>query len=443
MASFRITKTWDGQTPSSPDSKYSITLELVRGEIQFVIDAPYFDDKPPPILPNAGGIGVDGGGDGGGGAIAPRGRYPGLYKYECVELFIASGNMEQGKETETPYLEIEIGPHGHFYMIGFLGEGQWETQDDELVFEHDPEIIIHHKTRRWYAKGIIPFYLLPEPGSDEADPLKLVWKLNFVAIHGSTSSSTSREYLSQNQLPKLNFHQLRYFSTFIFSDEDAQRLKSMSRSNRNWATNAELRLKSADFQRWASTDGNGSPPVVTTVELKSIEDVIEDIRIKSSRSEKMREQNNKFQALTRSSLLDGECVLLSGVFWKRKGWSHKLRLLCLTSRPRLIYFSAKAPYTQKGTIEWSLLKPITISMLPGSNDRFDMGLYDGTRTYHWFDEKEQGANIDSWIQAITQINQAWDRYLRQNFAYRNSAIVKSATEKNRNTQVGPPQCLLV
>ena len=426
-----IERSWDGQ-PSERGARYSVMLEIIRGDVRFKIDAPYFESAPPPPVEKDQ-------------QVAPRGRYPGLFKYECVEIFIGSGTYDPvtsaGKEFETPYLEIEVGPYGHYYMIGFLGESQWASQDDELMFEHDPEIAIDHKNRRWQAKGIIPFYLLPDPGSDEKDPLKLMWRVNCVAIHGTTPN---REYLSQNQLPSLNFHQLKYFSPLVVSDKDAERLISMSRGNRGWVANSALRLKSGDFHqssRWNSSDKSPTD--------KTIDQVLEEIRVRSDADEKTSSLNAKFQALLRTSLMQGEQILISGTFWKRKGLglglsSHKHRLLFLTSKPRIIYFQSKAPYAFRGQIEWTLLKPITISKQPGSTDRFDIALYDGTRRYHWFDDKESGAGIDAWISAVKAINVAWDKYLASNFAYRNSvATARRLGEEGMGSTAVAPGCFLL
>ena len=423
----RIERTWDGAAPADQATRYSVTLELMRGDMRFIIDAPFFDDPPPPPLFE-------------GDDAAPPGRYPGLYKHECVEIFIASGNLQDGKESETPYLEIEIGPHGHFYLIGFLGESQWNTQDDELAFELDPEFVIDRKNNRWYAKGIIPFYLLPEPAGDDSNPLLLVWRTNCVAIHGVAPAK--REYLSQNVLPRLNFHQLRCFTKFVCSDEDAQRLKSMSQSTRNWSISHQLRLKSGDYgpQRFASSDRFSSKGATTTT-LKTIEQVLEDIGAKSAANEKMLKQNAKLQALVRSSLLNDETILLSGYFWKRKGWSHKRRILVLTSKPRLVYYSSHAPYAYKGYIDWSMLKPVSIGLVGNSTDRFDITLCDGSRAYHFYDELENGEMVPNWIDSINSINDAQGRYVASNFAYRNSAPLSSKRLVQYNTTA--TQCLLL
>lgn len=392
----KISKQWDGSEPNELlSSRYNVRLEILRGDLRFIIDAPFFDDVPvPEELP---------------------GRCPGLYKYECVEIFISSGDASfQGRERETPYLEIEVGPHGHYYMLSFLGEQLWESQDDELSFEESPEIVIDRSNKRWRAKGSIPFYLLPEPGSDMADPLKLVWKINCVAIHGQ---SPNREFLSQNILPSCNFHQLGYFSHFVLSDRDSQRLRSMSRSY--------------------STNIHGP-----RVETRTFEQVVAEIYTKNRETEKLQKQNDKFQSLVRSSLSEGEGILLSGVFWKRKGWSHKHRLLVLTSKARLLYFSTHSPYEYKGCIAWSMTKPVAASL--EAEDRFDIVLHDGSRRYHFYDEKEGGKEIHRWISSIIQINEVQKAYMQQNIHTTSlSSRVNEVRAGVPNSAHGAPLCILL
>ena len=332
-----ITALYDGTCPAE-ECEYKVRLEILRGDMRFTIDAPFFDDPAPPSLGDVGNTSK---------------RYPGLYEHECVEIFISSAAGDASSSSprpaaETPYLEIEISPHGHYYMIAFLGQAQWSSQDDELVFETDPEVIIDRKNKRWYCKGSIPFFLLPEPGLDPADPLLLVWKINCVAIHSSGGGSGSsgkhppRQYLSQNALPgnTPNFHQLRAFSPFVLSDKDSQRLRSISRcvSNRSLMIPLGLHFDMGSRQQSASPD----QPQLAHAE-PTMEQLLETIRARGG----TKDSNNKYNMLIRSYLLEGEVVVLCSPLRKRKGWSHKNRLLVLTSKPRLIYFSARAPYAFK------------------------------------------------------------------------------------------------
>jgi len=372
---FVINKSWDGSDPAAPfEPAYKIRLEIVRGELQFVVDAPYWADPAPPGSPDGG-------------------RYPGLYKHECVEIFIAAGDPEL-EAAERPYLEIELGPHKHFFCVGLLGQQQWDSIDDSLEFDEDPGFVI--VDGRWRCKGRLPFYLLPDPFCDPKDPLALIWTINCVASHGQ-GTLRERHHLSQNKLPSLNFHQLDHFSRFVLSDSDAQRLKSLSRSTRGWSSVVPslrtLRLKS-------SVDKTP----------RTLNQVIEWVR-RRGKTEKQEKDIAKFSILLKGSLMEGEEILLLQAMWKRKGfWSNKHRLLVLTSKPRLVYFRATAPYELKGGIDWSMLKPVDARKLPGHNDRFDIELFNKSRRYHWHDDKEGGRFIADWIAVIGEINQFWKEY---------------------------------
>jgi hypothetical protein len=100
--------------------------------------------------------------------------------------------------------------------------------------------------------------------------------------------------------------------------------------------------------------------------------------------------------LLNNLLIDGEIILLSGIVWKRKGWSHKRRILCLTSASRLFYATENGKL--KGTVPWSSTEPINVKRIDDS--RFDIIVHNDTRTYH-FNDKVSGS--DRWVTAIDQL----------------------------------------
>lgn len=55
-------------------------------------------------------------------------------------------------------------------------------------------------------------------------------------------------------------------------------------------------------------------------------------------------------------LLSDEIVVLDGIVIKRSGWSFKSRILVLTNKPRLMYFTTSGDF--KGLIPWSMTEPI-------------------------------------------------------------------------------------
>lgn len=383
---FQIRATYDGR---ATDYIYSIKLEILRGSVRFKVDAPFFDDPlPPPLL-----------------GFAEGKRYPGLYKYEVVEIFIAAG--ARGDPAHTSYLELELGPGGDYYAIAFGGEQKWDSQDDELLLDEDPEVEIDRKAMRWSCKGSIPFFLLPDPAIDPTDPLNLWWHINCTAIHGD---SRERQYLSQNVLPgpAPNFHQLSSFSSFSLSDLDSQRLQSLSVSNRSYTVPLALRLPSVESESCARMKAPSLP-------TETIDETLERIRLRNA-SVVTENQASK----VRPHLLPEEAILMCCTLRKRKGWSHRQRLLVLTSKPRLIYYSVSSPpYILKGAIEWGMQLPLSVRRV--SKTALDLALQDGSRTYHWFDDQEPpGDSLDRLAESIEDIQKAWEGYMRSNFGYANS-----------------------
>lgn len=116
-------------------------------------------------------------------------------------------------------------------------------------------------------------------------------------------------------------------------------------------------------------------------------------------------------------------------FLRPQGWSHKKRMLILTSKPRILYVNAKGVY--KGCIAWTLTTPIqaikvctwyacphihtthkctsdVLARTQMSDSNFDIELFDQSRRYH-FNDKLLGA--ERWITAVAQLSEAWERYL--------------------------------
>ncbi|REJ73005.1 MAG: hypothetical protein DWQ36_22390 [Acidobacteria bacterium] len=102
-----IDRTWDGASIGDGE-RVGITLELPgdpgatadrRGALVLAVDAPLHRDPPPKAEP---------------------GPTPGLWEHEVVELFLyrADGADEDGT---VRYLELELGPHGHWLAWSFHG----------------------------------------------------------------------------------------------------------------------------------------------------------------------------------------------------------------------------------------------------------------------------------------------------------------------------------
>lgn len=108
MASFTIKNQWNGNPSRIKDfyCKVSVDISATTGEFIIQIDAPYLNDPAP--------------------FAQEPGRLVGLWDYEVVEFFISDVHGDD-------YLEIEVGPHGHWYCSFFsINFGQ----DDTIALEY-------------------------------------------------------------------------------------------------------------------------------------------------------------------------------------------------------------------------------------------------------------------------------------------------------------------
>lgn len=191
---------WDGSPARfhKQQKEYEIQFkfDIDTNEMVIMVDAPYFGDPAP--------------------SPTSTGNRHQLWDYEVVEIFIASGlfNIES---KDNYYIEIILGPHGHYYICSFPSEGAWTEKNDQIFLEKRPVCTIDLTHMRWYGRISIPCYLIPEPlcGDNYESTLTSTWMLNAFAIHGQ---GESREYLAYNPVPidpsrahQPNFHQLCAF----------------------------------------------------------------------------------------------------------------------------------------------------------------------------------------------------------------------------------------
>ena len=109
-----------------------------------------------------------------------------LWEYEVVELFIA-GVGEQ-------YLEIEMGPHGHYLVLGLQGE---RNIVERCIMVDYRTVHAHGRGR---GVGFLHLTLLPRGPH----------RVNAYSIHGE---GDNRRYLAWRPVPgeKPDFHQLESF----------------------------------------------------------------------------------------------------------------------------------------------------------------------------------------------------------------------------------------
>lgn len=159
-----VDKSWDGRLLAA-SARAQVSFELGPAGLTIVVRAPFYNDPPPPD---------------------PAGELDGLWEYEVVELFLlgAAGR----------YLEVELGPHGHYLVLLMAGVRQ---VDKRLTPSHSAPLIMGS---HWQTTLIVPDRELPLPFSHA----------NAYAIHGQ---GAARCYQAAFAVPgpRPDFHQPRFF----------------------------------------------------------------------------------------------------------------------------------------------------------------------------------------------------------------------------------------
>lgn len=161
----RTAATWDGEAAAGGEIA-TITLAGERAGLRVEFEAPFHGDPPPNAAP---------------------GSCDGLWEHEVVELFVA-GPGER-------YLELELGPHGHFLVLQL--DGVRRRAGPPVDLDHGVEAAI--EGGRWRGVAVVPWDLLP------AGP----HRVNAYAIHGAAP----RRYLAHASVPGPvpDFHRLERF----------------------------------------------------------------------------------------------------------------------------------------------------------------------------------------------------------------------------------------
>ena len=155
MKIFHISKFWNGESykPANQTNTNSIRLGMkihTSGRaLELVIEALFFQNSTIPQQ-------------------TCSGRCPKLYEHEVVEVFIASAtthnkSQHQVDYSATPYLEVIVGPFGHYLIISHTGQGNWSECNDQIILTNpEPWIQISDDRTMWKARLMIPYELLPE-----------------------------------------------------------------------------------------------------------------------------------------------------------------------------------------------------------------------------------------------------------------------------------------
>jgi len=175
-----IASTWNGVSLARDE----VTLVSVYAS-GVVIDAPFYGDARPPGL----------------------GRHDRLWEYEVVEVFLA-----EGMEPSSRYVELELGPHGHWLVLGFEGYRQVIELPDGVVVDYRASLHVG-TARRWRGELVL------EPSWWQG-VLERTRFANAYAIHeGRVVGLPGRRYGAAFAAPvdaeRPDFHRTLHFGTFI------------------------------------------------------------------------------------------------------------------------------------------------------------------------------------------------------------------------------------
>jgi hypothetical protein len=144
-----------------------ISCFLENDELTVLVEAPCFRDPLPAGKP---------------------GSTDKLWEHEVVELFLV-GSQER-------YLEIELGPHGHYLVLELKGRRNIVRKGMPIRYETE------RLGERWRGAAVIPLSYLPTHIS----------QANAYAIHGT---GETRRYSAASPVPgeSPDFHRLQLFPT--------------------------------------------------------------------------------------------------------------------------------------------------------------------------------------------------------------------------------------
>jgi hypothetical protein len=162
----RVTQTFAG-TSLPPEEHATLRLERTDELLRLEWLAPYHEDPRP---------------------AAPPGSTWGLWAHEVLELFLVGPGES--------YVEIELGPHGHYLVLELRGVRNVVRRDQELSYS------TQIRDDRWLGHAELPLDSIPFD----------VQRLNAFRIHGV---SPNRAYSAAFPLPtaRPDFHAIHLFPT--------------------------------------------------------------------------------------------------------------------------------------------------------------------------------------------------------------------------------------
>ena len=182
MTEFTIQTLWDG-TLLREEEQILFSLSVECDKVTLEVQAPFYDD-PKPLETAAGCMNFDG-----------------LWNFEVVELFIKGGHDK--------YLEIELGPHGHFLLLVCDGYRQcFHRGIDPIAYT------ARISGNRW--KGVLEFSpeLLPPMSAVPA----AIYSFNAFGIHGKPEERVYAALFppekAEGEYLVPDFHRLELFHPF-------------------------------------------------------------------------------------------------------------------------------------------------------------------------------------------------------------------------------------
>jgi len=159
-----IERLWSGE-PARQAERVQLSFRLESQSLHVHVQAPHHGDRAP---------------------AGPPGAFPGLWDYEVVELFLLA--------EPDHYLEIELGPHGHHWVLELHGRRQVAREGLPIRYQ------AQRADGRWTGRAEIPRDYLPAK----------VVRGNGYAIHGT---GAPRRYLARFPVAGTapDFHRLDCF----------------------------------------------------------------------------------------------------------------------------------------------------------------------------------------------------------------------------------------
>ncbi len=157
---FTIARTFDAVAAHRHEHVRCELRTRADGGLRWSLDAPCHDDPPPGHAA---------------GQPLPAGSTPGLWNFEVVELMLLGDDNR--------YLEVEVGPHGHFLVLQLHGVRRVVETGLPLALQIDRPPFNAEEAPRWRATVDLPASLLPIGVS----------RFNAFAIHGE---GEARRYLA-------------------------------------------------------------------------------------------------------------------------------------------------------------------------------------------------------------------------------------------------------